>query len=71
MDASLFNEKGEQKMKNYLFVCKEGPNEGEEFFVQEENYAKAKEIAEKYFGVVRFCGVFTDEEAEMWGLDTY
>lgn len=58
-------------MKNYLFVCKEGPNEGEEFFVQEENYAKAKEIAEKYFGVVRFCGVFTDEEAEMWGLDTY
>ena len=58
-------------MKNYLFVCEEGEDEGEEFFVQEENYTKAREIAEKYFGIVRFCGAFTDDEAEMLGFDTY
>lgn len=62
-----------EKLRNYLFGCiEEGSDcEGEEFFVQEKSLDAAHLIAEQYFGAVQFLGIYTDEEAEMMGLDTY
>ena len=59
------------KMNNFLFVDN---NTGERFFVQEEVYEDAYEIA---LDVVddeddlEYIGVFSDLEAECMGYDTY
>ena len=62
-------------MKNYLFeivgeysdIC------GEQFFVQCNSREEADEILAEYFWgeKVELLGVYTDEEAEWLGLDTY
>ena len=47
--------------------------EGEEFFVQAHDIYEADKIVAYYFEGENYCygGRFTDEEAEMMGLDTY
>lgn len=60
-------------MKNYLFKIVSGDYEGEEFFVQAENktdaFTVAREVAEGE--KIRCLGIYSDEEAEMMGYDTY
>lgn len=60
-------------MKNYLFEIVSGDYEGEKFFIQADNRFEAVRIA--YDVVVddkiHFLGIYTDEEAEMMGYDTY
>lgn len=60
-------------MKNYLFEIVDGDYEGEEFFVQANNKAEAVKIAHDVAvnDKIRFLGIYTDEEAEMMGYDTY
>lgn len=60
-------------MKNYLFEVMSGEYEGEMFFVQAENRDKADEVLGEYFWgeKVKYLGVYSDEEAEMMGYDTY
>lgn len=60
-------------MKNYLFEIVSGDYEGEEFFAQANNKSEAFAIAHDVAGKekVRFLGVYTDEEAEWMGYDTY
>ena len=60
-------------MKNYLFEIVSGDYEGEEFFVQANNKSEAFTIAHDVAvdGKIRFLGIYTDEEAEMMGYDTY
>lgn len=59
-------------MKNYLCEITKGLFEGEQFFVQTNDYNEAVKIAR---GVDKNTHVykewFTDYEAEMAGLDTY
>ena len=47
--------------------------EGEEFFVQAHDIYEADKIVAYYLEGENYCygGRFTDEEAEMMGLDTY
>ena len=60
---------------NFLVeITTEGSDlEGEEFFVQAPTMEEADEIVAQYFEGENYCyhGRFTDEEAEMMGLDTY
>ena len=60
-------------MKNYLFEIVSGDYEGEEFFVQANNKAEAVKIAHDVAvdDKIRFLGIYTDEEAEIMGYDTY
>ena len=62
-------------MKNYWFeVITEGSDlEGEEFFVQAETLAEAKQIAADNFEgeELKYHGKVSDWYAEMAGLDTY
>jgi hypothetical protein len=60
-------------MKNYLFEIMNGEYEGEMFFVQANNREEADEILGKYFWgeTVKCRGIYTDEEAERMGYDTY
>lgn len=60
-------------MKNFLFEIMSGDYEGEEFFVQCEYKADAFEIARDVAegAKVRLIGVYSDEEAERMGYDTY
>ena len=47
---------------------------GEEFFVECATKDEAWAIVEDNFGSTenfRYCGRYSVEEAEMWGLDTY
>lgn len=55
-------------MLNYWFM---DLSIAEDFFVQAESLEKAKKIAETYFDEPEFFCVVDDEEAEMWGFDTY
>lgn len=58
-------------MKNFLF---EDFESGERFFVQAESYGDALEILiENDFSPAncRYIDNFTDEEAELFGYDTY
>lgn len=60
---------------NFLVeITTEGSDlEGEEFFVQAHDIYEADEVVAQYFEGENYCyhGRFTDEEAEMMGLDTY
>lgn len=60
-------------MKNYLFEIMSGEWEGEEFFVQTDKSTipmyTARQVAEGE--KIRYLGVYTDEEAERMGYDTY
>lgn len=60
-------------MKNYLFEIVSGDYEGEEFFAQANDKTEAFAIAHDVAGddKIRFLGVYTDEEAERMGYDTY
>ena len=60
-------------MKNFLFEMMSGENEGEMFFVQAENRDEADEILGEYFWgeKIKFRGIYSDEEAERMGYDTY
>lgn len=60
-------------MKNYLFEIIDGDYEGEEFFVQANDKAEAIKIAKDVSNgeKVRYYGVYSDEEAERMGYDTY
>ena len=60
-------------MKNFLFEIVNGDYEGEIFFVQCEYKADAFEIAHDVAegAKVRLIGVYSDEEAERMGYDTY
>ena len=58
-------------MANFLFVDN---NTGEHFFVQEEVYEDAYEIALDVVDCeddLEYIGVFSDLEAECMGYDTY
>ena len=60
-------------MPNFLFEIISGEYEGEEFFVQAKDkvdaFTIAREVAEG--GKIRYLGVYSDEEAECMGYDTY
>lgn len=60
-------------MNNFLFEITDGLFEGERFFVQAEDKTKAVEILDEYFPdeSLQLLGVYTDEEAEWMGYDTY
>lgn len=62
-------------MWNFLVeITTEGSDfEGEEFFVQASTLEEADEIIALNFEGEDYCfhGRFTDEEAEVMGLDTY
>lgn len=60
-------------MNNFLFEITDGLFEGERFFVQAEDKAEAVEILDEYFPdeSLQLLGVYTDEEAEWMGYDTY
>lgn len=62
-------------MWNFLVeITTEGSDfEGEQFFVQASTLEEADEIVALNFEGEGYCfhGRFTDEEAEMMGLDTY
>ena len=64
-----------KKMWNFLVeITTEGSDiEGEEFFVQATTREEADDIVAQYFEGEQYCyhGRYTDEEAEMMGLDTY
>ena len=60
---------------NYLFVITRPSSDfcGESFFVYADSFPEARMIAN---AVVpgeepRFCGAYSDEEAEAFGCDTY
>ena len=60
-------------MKNYLFEIMSGEWEGEEFFVQSTTkngaFYTARQVAEDER--IRCLGIYSDEEAETMGYDTY
>lgn len=56
------------EMRHFVF---KDYDSGEEFIVGEFNIDRAYEEAEKYFSSPRYIGEFTEEEAEMSGLDEY
>ena len=60
-------------MDNYLFEIMSGEYEGYEFFVQSTTknsaFYTAREVAEGE--KIRCLGIYSDEEAEMMGYDTY
>lgn len=62
-------------MWNYMFEVTSDWSEncGEQFFVQCDTREEADEILSDYFwgDRVEYRGRYTDEEAEMMGLDTY
>ncbi len=61
-------------MKNYLFEIVSGDYEGEEFFVQAENKEDARAVAQQVAadgGKVRLIGIYSDEDADILGYDTY
>lgn len=62
-------------MTNFLFeiIGEYSENCGEQFFVQCDTREEADEILGQYFWgeKVKCLGEYTDEEAEMMGLDTY
>lgn len=62
-------------MWNYLFEIVGEWSEicGEQFFVQCDTRKEADEILGQYFWgeKVKYLGKYTDEEAEIMGLDTY
>lgn len=62
-------------MKHYLFeiTSEWSDNCGEQFFVQCDTREEADEILSRYFWgeEVKCLGNYTDEEAEMSGLDEY
>lgn len=60
-------------MKNYLFEIIDGDYAGEEFFVQANDKTEAIKIAKDVSNgeKIRCYGVYSDEEAEMMGYDTY
>ena len=62
-------------MNNYLFEVVSEYSEacGEQFFIQSDNYQEAEEILAQYFwgDEVKYLGRYSDEEAEIMGLDTY
>ena len=61
----------EKVLWDFLFEDKES---GEQFFVECENMKECKKIlSENDFeeGDLNFCGVFSVEEAEILGYDTY
>ena len=61
-------------MKNYLFEIVSGDYEGEEFFVQAENKTDAFTVARQVAadgGKVRCTGIYSDEDADILGYDTY
>lgn len=60
-------------MNNFLFEITDGLFEGERFFVQAESKTEAVEILDEYFPdeSLQLLGVYTDEEAEWMGYDTY
>lgn len=58
-------------MNNYLFYDNET---GEEFFAQADTKKDAWGIVFDNFGInphIIYCGKYSDEEAEMMGLDTF
>lgn len=58
-------------MKDFLFLDNES---GEQFFVECETLTEAWGIVWENFGEdsdIRFLGVYTDEEADILGYDTY
>jgi len=58
--------------KNHLFTVETGEDAGYEFFVYAENYEEALAIAQEEFEgeYLAYGGVFTDWQAESYGLDT-
>lgn len=60
-------------MANYLFEFTEGDLEGEMFFVQTDSQEEAIDEALELFpfDVLRYCGPYSDFEAEILGYDTY
>ena len=62
-------------MNNYLFevVSEYSEAYGEQFFVQSDTYQEAEEVLTQYFwgDEVKYLGRYSDEEAEIMGLDTY
>ena len=62
-------------MRHYLFEIVDENSEvcGEEFLVGAENIDVAWEIAEEYFGdwELKYWGEWSEEEAEMSGLDEF
>lgn len=62
-------------MWNYLFevVSKWSENYGKQFFVQCNTREEADKVLSEYFwgDKVEYLGKYTEEEAEMTGLDIY
>lgn len=60
-------------MPNFLFEIMSGDYEGEEFFVEAENkveaFTTARNVAEGE--KIRCLGIYSAEEAEWMGYDTY
>lgn len=58
-------------VRDYLFIDNET---GEEFFVECESKQEAWDIVHENWGQnsdIEFCGVYSVEEAEILGYDTY
>ena len=61
-------------MTNFLFEIVSGDYEGEEFFVQAANKVDAVAVARQVAadgGKVRLIGIYSDEDADILGYDTY
>ena len=60
-------------MWNFLFVVESGEDEGYEFLVQCDTKEEAEQIAQEEFEgeYLKYCGRYTDYQAEMMGLDTF
>ena len=55
-------------MLNYWFM---DIDTCEDFFVQADTLEEATQTAKTYFPKSKFFCTVDDEEAEMWGFDTY
>ena len=59
-------------MFTFWFVVRDGEYEGEEFFVEANDLTEAYEIVDTYWDAEVECyGTISEEEAEMYGYDTY
>ena len=61
-------------MTNFLFEIVSGDYEGEEFFVQAANKIDAVAVARQVAadgGKVRLIGIYSDEDTDILGYDTY
>ena len=57
----------------FKFSIKSGPYVGEDFFIAANSYedAKGSAIEVACGGKIKFCGEYTEAEAEQSGLDVY